>query len=410
MRRTILVIFLGAALVSCGGGISCTGTFEPEPDDGAGGTPGSGGAPGFGGSAGLGGWGGGTGGGGGTVIPDGGLSFCFGPNPAGCFHNGIGCAADEICAAVGCAPSGCYCHAAVWECTADCGGGTCIVAEDAGEDATDAPVEDVPCSGPNPSGCFHNGIGCRPGETCEAVGCTSSYCYCSAGSWVCTKDCAGGSCVPVFDGGTADCSTLAKEVSSRMSGQACTAVVRLVHDDYSMIGWQLVCGEIDKVDQKTARAIAERDTGYGYGQALSPELATDEHVFYSAPGDFGGVGVVSVNTGLSVFGGSIIWMGTGELTWPRDAWEPALKAMPDCTLDSFPKWTGYDLVGGVAAQTAAFGEALQAVWTTLLPLGVAEVQPIRSAVVLRYPRSVGMFNPATAEWIVLLDSAWVPTL
>lgn len=60
------------------------------------------------------------------------------------------------------------------------------------------------------------------------------------------------------------------------------------------------------------------------------------------------------------------------------------------------------------AQTPAFGEALMRVWQTILPLGMVENQAIQSAVVLRYPRSVEVFNPAMAEWIVLLNSSSMP--
>lgn len=54
-----------------------------------------------------------------------------------------------------------------------------------------------PCAGkPNPAGCFQTG--CDPGFTCtqRADVCVPSGCVCGPnGSWECTADCAGGSCV-----------------------------------------------------------------------------------------------------------------------------------------------------------------------------------------------------------------------
>jgi hypothetical protein len=51
------------------------------------------------------------------------------------------------------------------------------------------------CEGKNPEGCLY--FGCGPGERCEPnVGCNPSQCDCEGGSWVCTPDCGGGTCVP----------------------------------------------------------------------------------------------------------------------------------------------------------------------------------------------------------------------
>lgn len=66
------------------------------------------------------------------------------------------------------------------------------------------------------------------------------------------------------------------------------------------------------VPTASARATAEASAGFGAaGQALSGANPEDEYVFWQSPGDFGGVGVVSVRSGLAVFGGSIVWGGSG---------------------------------------------------------------------------------------------------
>ncbi len=110
---------------------------------------------------------------------------CPGPNPQGCAD--VGCPVGEICAPTSgvCIPSHCDCDpvTGTWICTADCSGGTC--------------VSDGSCPGPNPQGCVTTG--CPEGQSCEVLpdSCIPSECYCEVdtGSWVCTRDCQGGTCV-----------------------------------------------------------------------------------------------------------------------------------------------------------------------------------------------------------------------
>ncbi|WP_437561553.1 hypothetical protein [Sorangium sp. So ce542] len=119
--------------------------------------------------------------GGGTCVAD--EPACRGPNPAGCRTQG--CPAGQSCVDEGCTPSSCDCDPATgsWSCTDDCGGGTCV-------------PDETECRGPNPVGCRTQG--CPAGETCVDEGCTPSRCGCdpATGSWICTDDCGGGTCVP----------------------------------------------------------------------------------------------------------------------------------------------------------------------------------------------------------------------
>lgn len=57
------------------------------------------------------------------------------------------------------------------------------------------------CEGPNPQGCVTTG--CGPGFSCMQTSgvCVSSSCSCQDGTWICTKDCGGGVCVPNNEGG-----------------------------------------------------------------------------------------------------------------------------------------------------------------------------------------------------------------
>ena len=98
---------------------------------------------------------------------------------------------------------GCDCSPLPPECAsdADCPlGDLCITDPATGVARCSAPSS----CGPSPAGC--SVTGCGFGETCDtSVGCSPSACSCDAetGSWLCTADCGGGTCVP----GTGECAS-----------------------------------------------------------------------------------------------------------------------------------------------------------------------------------------------------------
>jgi hypothetical protein len=208
-----------------------------------------------------------------------------------------------------------------------------------------------------------------------------------------------------------DCGDLVDAIASETTiVGSCTAVVRLGYTSMSVLGWQLVCGSYDMpVTEAKARAQAQTDTGYGAsGTMANPASPEDEYVFFQAPGDFGGAAAVSARTGLSVFGGSIIWMGTGDITYPDD-WRPASELGRDCPrYPTLPTAVGYRIAESSEPLSASeVSAALDVVWGTALPEGMATSGYIFDAVVLLYARTVGAFDPSTAEWIVLVNGGWL---
>lgn len=114
---------------------------------------------------------------------------CLGANPGGCLNTGCpegySCHSDPQV----CVPSSCSCDedAALWICTEDCGGGLC---------QKDQPS---PCPEPDPTSCTV--IGCEAGLECnlDAPGGGPSTCTCdeASGKWACTEDFIQGECLPI---------------------------------------------------------------------------------------------------------------------------------------------------------------------------------------------------------------------
>jgi hypothetical protein len=156
-----------------------------------------------------------------------------------------------------------------------------------------------------------------------------------------------------------------------------------------------------------ARARADADAtfaaeGAGHGQLL---LAGDtegaEWLFYQSPGDFGGASAVSARSGLTVFAGSIVWSGTGTLLLPAQ-WSTSPLGR-GCTPVMFPI-RAFDLRSGAAFATSEWNAAAGVVFDSALPAAMAKLGRVFDAVLLLYPRMVGIFEPKHAEYIMLINA------
>jgi hypothetical protein len=245
---------------------------------------------------------------------------------------------------------------------------------------------------------------CGCGQTFTTCGCD--------GQFYCSSDCAhlaGTDDNPtcVTDPPSGLCNDIDQALANQLTSTHCSSVVRLTFGALYTKGYAIVCGAGPGPDEATARTTAQADTGFGQGKLLSGANPADEYVFWSSPGDFGGASAVSASSGLTVFGGSIIWAGTGEIDYPT-LWNPA-NQLGYCggTPPANPTSRAFDLSGGQAGDVQSGAEsALSAVMQTELPKGITlGGHQIVNAVELLYPRSVGVFDPSSAEWIVILNSS-----
>ncbi|MFT3771383.1 MAG: hypothetical protein QM820_38710 [Minicystis sp.] len=192
------------------------------------------------------------------------------------------------------------------------------------------------------------------------------------------------------------------------AGEACTAVVRLDYVSRKILGFEVMCAHYAAIDETAARAVAQADTGQGQsGQSIAGALPEDEWVFWQSAGDFGGAAAVSRRNGTSVFGGTVVWGGKGDITYPK-SWQPPSAIGEGCGApDPNFKARGFDLGGGQKLADADVQAALAVVQSTAVPAALWQGGYLFDAMVLLYPRTVGAMDPAAAEWIVLLNSGWL---
>ena len=142
----------------------------------------------------------------------------------------------------------------------------------------------------------------------------------------------------------------------------------------------------------------------GDGKLLSGPSPEDEWVFLQEPSDFGGVAAVSVRSGRTVFAGSIVWMGTGDILLPT-TWDASdLGGGCGPPPHAFTA-RGFNLAGGETE--LRFAAAADVVVATALPAAFLQWGSLLDVVVLLYPRTLGVFDPTKAEYVVLLNAGWL---
>lgn len=260
---------------------------------------------------------------------------------------------------------------------------------------------------PESRGCTKTSFRCD-----RSVGCKPSSCACTPEGWACDDDCNGGTCVPL-DPPTdpSVCESIAAELAMQVGPSAqtgtCTAVVRVDYTSLKVLGHTFVCGPYNGGGEEMARATADAAATFPNAQAaghgkllLAGNLVGSEWIFYQSPSDFGGASAVSSRSGLTVFAGSIVWAGTGTLLVPS-AWSTS-ELGTGCPSVMFPS-RGFDLSSGTEFKNGEYRAAVDVVFGTAIPAAMAKLGGVFEAVVLLYPRTVGVLDPKRAEYIVLLN-------
>ena len=130
-------------------------------------------------------------------------------------------------------------------------------------------------------------------------------------------------------------------------------------------------------------------------------------MYSESPGTFGGGAGGSAHAGLHAFGGGIVWMGSGDITYPTSWRDPSGLGSGCDASGGIPTVHGYDWVEGRTLTVAELTSALAVALQTAIPAAFWGGGYVFDGVVIRYPRSVGAFDPSNAEWIVIVGGGWL---
>jgi hypothetical protein len=208
------------------------------------------------------------------------------------------------------------------------------------------------------------------------------------------------------DGDSDPCTTAAQALAPTLTSElgGCDIVVRFDYETLAPLGLSSRCGDYKGafIGEPAARMMSDCCSS---GQLLSPPGDDGFYLFYSPPGDFGGVAAISNHLVTRVFEATIIWHGIGEISDPSE-WLDAAALGRGCE-SSVPAAQSYDLIFNPGAPIDPMQlEALLAALadTSVLPAIASAGNTVYRMVVLAYPRTVGAFDPKVAEYVVLLEA------
>ncbi len=152
----------------------------------------------------------------------------------------------------------------------------------------------------------------------------------------------------------------------------------------------------DELQSKAIRFFAATDE-YGSGPFMVSHVA-DFAVLERPPVDFGGVAVFDPCSGLVLFAGNIVWAGRGGQVYPAD---PIPADRLQRTSNQAPPPS---TIGVAGTQFPADQKDALAAWDSVRDLNLVNdlAVPPYSVAVYLYPRTVGDFDPAAADWVILI--------
>lgn len=185
-----------------------------------------------------------------------------------------------------------------------------------------------------------------------------------------------------------------------VDGERCTSVVRVDYHTLEPIAAHTVCGPLALMDEATARSQAQADTGFGDDTQQIAEAGSGLYIFYDDPVDFGGVAFINAETGSTVFGGGIIWSGTGQITYPLSWLEDPVSG---CDTGAPPTGSEITLEMRTPVDARTVRRVIDAAWTTPISTAINGHGELHSTHVVRYARGAGFIDESD-EWLVIFVS------
>ena len=161
-------------------------------------------------------------------------------------------------------------------------------------------------------------------------------------------------------------------------------------------------GLFNAVGKNWSRRVITDDKGNEQSElAFKTTLAGDLAVLDLPPGDFGGFAVLHRCSGLVIYAGSILYMGKGEQLFPANPINPDVLTHKKTSINSPQR---VDVIFGPYVGHIEKESGLSA-WNSIQDLNFVQdlaVSPYDVLVYL-YPRTVGVFNPDDAEWVIFVQ-------
>ncbi len=184
----------------------------------------------------------------------------------------------------------------------------------------------------------------------------------------------------------------------------CVVTFRLDHTTLARRGHVARCFDAPALPLSVEAAAAR--AGLPADRLVTPADARDVFVFWEPPLDFGRGAVISALAGGDadplLFAGTTVWDGRGDVETPADAELAADVGSEGCAAADAASLRFTDLVDADAADRRLFFAAWDAVARTGLAHRMAAPGGRLAGAVVRYARSVGAFDPTSAEWIVVI--------
>jgi len=125
---------------------------------------------------------------------------------------------------------------------------------------------------------------------------------------------------------------------------------------------------------------------------------------YLPPSDFGSMAFIYTETGETVFGATIVWMGIGAIQYPSAFLGPDRFSVRAVNVELPSDAEYYDWEGNIWTPDSATLAQTSEAWETVRSLDVVHAfadRPYKVGFYL-YPPTVGMFDPSVAQWVIFL--------
>ncbi len=139
---------------------------------------------------------------------------------------------------------------------------------------------------------------------------------------------------------------------------------------------------------------------------VCPKCTMDSLPFqieYQSPGDFGGILIKLKSTTDTIFSGSIIWMGTGQIAYPKKFNSKYPFNYVNKTTAKAANITYLDM-NGVVTNDSTIIQKADSAWNAIKSISLMKNIAIKKhkVAIYFYPPRLGKFDPYMAKWIVLL--------